>query len=135
MRKTSKKVIALIMSVMLVMSLPMTAGANSGRFRTVGGPYPKTWEYSLASKEIASAFYRLSGKISQPLQYKFNEAEIRLTLYCNGATNSVKNVTGTDVYELQAFLDASTGVTRGYGSMYVSVEDNIYGYYTYTYYN
>lgn len=135
MRKSSKKVFALAMSAMLMLSLPMTAGAKSGTFTAVGAPYCKSWSYSLTSTKVASAFYRLTGKMSQLAQYRFNVAEMRITLYCDGPTNVVKNVSGTDVYTLEGFADASTGVSRGDGSMYVHVDDNLYGHYTGTFYS
>ena len=135
MRKLNKKLVAMIMTTILVCSLSMTAGAASGTFTTYGGPHPRTWEYSLSSRDVASAFYRLTGKIAQPSEYSYDEVEMELTLFCNGTTNVVKTASGEDVYVLETYADAALSQTNGKGSMYVHVEDNLYGYYTGTFYN
>ena len=135
MRKVSKKVFALIMSVMLVMSLPMTVGAKTGTFTTVGSAYCRSWDYSLFSTKVASAFYRLTGKLSQPGQYKFDEVEMELTLFCSGRTNIVKNKTVEDAFKLTLTAEGAISQSPGYGSIYVHVEDDTYGNYTATYFN
>jgi hypothetical protein len=135
MRKVSKKVVALIMSVMLVMSLPLTAGATSGTFTAVGGPYCKSWEYSLYTTTVASALYRITGKLYQPGIYKFNEVEMELTLFRSGLTNIVKNKLVEDTYTLTLTAEGAISQCPGNGSMYVRVDDNIYGHYTATYFN
>ena len=135
MRKVSKKVFALIMSVMLVMSIPMTASAKSGTFTGLGAPFCKSWNYSLYSIKVASAFYRITGKLSQPDIYKFNEVEMELTLFRSGKTNITKHKLVEDAYMLTLTAEGAISQCPGNGSMYVRVDDNVYGHYTATYFN
>lgn len=135
MRKLNKKLVAMIMTTILVCSLSMTAGAASGTFTTYGGPHTKTWEYNFRLNEVGSVYYRLYGKIIQPDIYKYNKAEMYITLYCNGETNAVSDVKKTDAYFVEAYADEFKSKTIGKGSMYVYVEDDVYGKYQHTYYN
>lgn len=135
MRRLNKKLLAMIMSIFFVCSLPMVAGAVSGTFTTYGGPYCKTWDYVFRVNEVGTVYYRLYGNITQPDIYKYNNAEMYITLYCNGEKNVVSNVKKTDTYFIETCADAFKTKTNGKGSMYVYVEDNLYGKYQYTYYN
>ncbi len=108
---------------------------KEGQFYTVGGPFCKTWDYSLSSQYIGSAFYRLTGKIQQGDNYTYDKLKMTLTLFCNGETNVVKSVEAEDEYVLRASVDGNYGQTNGTGSMYVYVYDIYYGQYSCTYYN
>lgn len=128
MRK-HKSIIGVILSLVIVcsMSVSISAASTSGSFTTTGGDYNKTWNYSISSEKIASAFYRMNGSIKQPDIYKFDKASIRLTLFCEGTTNVVKTVSGEDTYSLSASCDASTGYSNGTGSLRAEVSDDTYG--------
>ena len=134
MKDLKKKVLATFMAVVLVCSLPMVAGAVSGTFTTYGGPYCKTWNYSVTMREVASAFYRVTGRITQPDIYKYNYVEVEVTAFRHGETNAFSEVTAEDAYTLETYADASKGVSNGTGSMYCYVNDNLYGQYSDTYF-
>lgn len=135
MENTKRKILATVLAIVMVCSVPVVVNAVTGTFTTTGGPYCKTWDYSLSSQYLGGAFYRLTGHIEQQSQYTYDTIKIKLTLFCNGETNVVKEVSATDEFELEAYADAGKGQTNGTGSMYVNVKDNYYGYHSYTYYN
>lgn len=123
------------MAAVLAVGSGFSSNAASGTFTSTGGNPNVTWYYGFTSTLTGGAFYRLAASAEQRRYYKFDDLNLKLTLYCNTGSNQVKDVSKKDAYEIDTHIDASTGVTGGKGYVVYTFSDDTYGKASKTVYN
>lgn len=134
-KRAMKKTTAALMAAVLAVGIGFSSNAASGSFTSSGGTTNVTWNYEFTSTLTGGAFYRLAASARQPRYYKFDDLNLKLTLYCNTGSNQVKDVSLQNAYEIDAHIDASTGVTGGKGYVVYNFSDDTYGKASKTVYN
>lgn len=126
MSKVKKMVLSLVL-VCTLLTGGIIAEAVTGTFTTTGGTANRSWEYSLSSREVANAFYRLTGSAEQPRLYKFDSVGIEVIIYRNQLANVVSTDSKQNVYQISTYADASSDTSSGSGEMTIVVVDDTYG--------
>ncbi|MBE5927410.1 MAG: hypothetical protein E7270_10655 [Lachnospiraceae bacterium] len=134
MSKVKKMVLSLVL-VCTLLTTGIVAEAITGAFMTTGGTTNKRWDYSLSSRVVANAFYRLTGSAEQYNNLNFDSVGIEVILYRNQLENVVKTASKQNTYSISAYADASIGTSGGYGTMLLVVVDDTYGHGTKRVYN